>query len=290
VSNQTPWLRFHAYVVGLPKTGSTSLAGLMGEYRAGHETWLDFLASAGVARARGEIDDAAFWATVKRRFVPLRAEMDSVTCHHLYADILLEHYPKAKFIVTYRDVGSWANSMLSMCTYVRRMPTDYQERRRGWIDSYGDWAGEGTIPFRFGRDDIDTVALPALMRTWATYMHHMPTVLPAESTLWLKTSEITARAPELAEFLRIPVDSLAMDAVHSNRTVATFDRFVIADRDEVDRVYAEHCAELMAEHFPDEHARILNRTVNADPSGWDDYLRRVDAEFVTLDSRPVQRA
>jgi hypothetical protein len=99
-----------------------------------------------------------------------------------------------------------------------------------------------------------------------------------------------ARPPELAEFLKTPVDSLVMDAVHSNRTVATFDRFAMADRDEVDRVYAEYCAEFMAEHFPDEHARILNRTVNADPSGWDDYLRRVDAEFVTLDSRPVQRA
>jgi hypothetical protein len=280
-----PWLRFHAYGVGLPKTGSTSLAGLMGEYRAGHETWLDFLATAGVARARGEIDDAAFWATVKRRFVPLRAEMDSVTCHHLYADVLMEQYPKARFVVTYRDVRSWANSMLSMCTYVRRMPTEYQERRRGWIDSYGDWAGEGTIPFRTGLDDVDTAALPALMRTWATYMRRMPTVLPAGRTLWLKTSEITARAPELAEFLKIPADSLAMEAVHSNRTVATFDRFAIADRDEVDRIYAEYCAEIMAEHFPDEHARMLDRTVREDPSGWDAYLRRVDTELLTWDAR-----
>ena len=285
MSHQLPWLRFHAYGVGLPKTGSTSLAGLMGGYRAGHETWLDYLAPAGVARVRGEIDDITFWETVKRRFVPLRAEMDSVTCHHLYVDVLLEHYPKAKFIVTYRDVRSWANSMLSLCAYVRRGTPERREARRRWIDNYGDWVGEGTIPFDTGRDAPDAAALPALMRSWATYMRHMPTVLPSERTLWLKTSEITARAPELADFLRIPADSLAMDAVHSNKTMTSFDRFAIADRDEVDRVYAEHCAEPMALHFPDEHAGILNRTMIDDPSAWPNYIDRVDVELATWDSR-----
>lgn len=273
-----PWLRFHAYGVGLPKTGSTSLSLMMRNYRTGHEVWLDFLAESAVARRRGEIDDAAFWETVQRRFVPLRAEMDAVTCHHLYVDVLMKHYPKAKFIVTYRDVRSWANSLLSLCIYSRRTPPDRLTRQRTWHLTYGDWVGEGTIPFDPADEGDDAVALPALMRTWAAYMRDMPTLLPPDQTMWIKTSELTARAPELADFLGIPADSLDMEVIHSNRTRNSLDRFAIADRATVDRAYAEHCADLMAEHFPAEHAAFAQRSMVDREEAWRDYLDRVAAE------------
>ena len=209
MSFEQPWLRFHAYVVGLPKTGSTSLSAMMTNYRTGHEVWLDFLAAPAVARARGEMDDETFWETVKRRFVPLRAEMDSVTCHHMYADVLHEKYPKAQFVATYRDVRSWANSLLDLITATVRIPPEHRGRDRTWFTSYGTWIGEGTIPFDPAREGDDSVALPALMRSWAAYMRRMPTVLPPDRTLWIKTSELTARVPDLADFLKIPVDSIS---------------------------------------------------------------------------------
>lgn len=273
---EQPWLRFHAYGVGLPKTGSTSLSAMMTNYRTGHEATLDQLAAAAVARVRGEIDDDTFWETVKWRFVPLRAEMDSVTCHHLYADVLHAQYPKAKFVATYRDVRSWVNSLLDLVTSARRLPADRREIRRTWRATYGVWIGEGTIPFDYDHEGDDTAALPALMRSWAAYMRHMPTVLPPERTIWIKTSELTARVPELAEFLKIPADSIAMEHVHSNKTATTIDRFAIADRDLVDRVYAEHCADIMAEHFPEEHARFLTRPQIDGVGAWSDYIDRVD--------------
>lgn len=274
---QSPWLRFHAYGVGLPKTGTTSLALMMANYRTGHETWLDFLAAAAVARQRGDIDDAGFWATVNRRFVPLRAEMDAVTCHHLYADILHEQYPRAQFIVTYRDVRSWVNSLLGMVMLRRRTPVE-SRGDRNWYRSYGDWISEGTLSMDPADEGDDTAALPPLMRSWASYMRTMPTRLPPERTLWIKTSQITESVPELARFLRIPADTIEMENVHSNRSPATFDRFTIADRAEIDRVYAEHCADLMAVHFPEEHAQFANRpTVDPGPA-WREYVQSVDRE------------
>ena len=274
---EQPWLRFHAYVVGLPKTGSTSLSAMMRNYRTGHEVWLDFLAAPGVARARGEIDDDAFWETVKRRFVPLRAEMDSVTCHHLYAEILNEKYPKAQFIATYRDVRSWANSLLDLVTATARVPPELRDGKRTWMSSYGAWIGEGTIPFDHDRERDDSVALPALMRSWAAYMRRMPPVLPPDRTLWIKTPELTARVPDLADFLKIPVDSIVMENVHSNKTAVSFDRFAVGDREIIDGVYMEHCADLMMEHFPEEHARFLTRAHSDTDDGWSTYIARVDA-------------
>ena len=271
-----PWLRFHAYGVGLPKTGTTSLSAMLTNYRSGHEAWLDFLAEPAVARVRGEIDDETFWETVRNRFVPLRAEMDCVTCHHLYVDVLQEKYPKAKFVVTYRDVRSWANSLLDLVMLRRRTPPD-QRGHRSWYRSYGDWISEGTFSLDPADDGDDTAALPALMRSWATYMRVMPIALPAERTIWIKTSEFTARVPDLAEFLGIPVVTIAMDKVHSNATPASFDRFTRADRDVIDSVYAEHCADIMAEHFPEEHARFLDRPLEEGDDAWSDYSARIDA-------------
>lgn len=283
-----PWLRFHAYAVGLPKTGTTSLSRMMTNYRTGHEVWLDFLAEAAVARLRGEIDNDTFWETVQRRFVPLRAEMDAVTCHHMYVDILEQKYPKAQYVATYRDVHSWANSLLGMVMTRRRTPpTELDERT--WYRSYGDWISEGTITVDRADDSDDTDALPALMRSWAAYMRTMPAILPSDCTIWIKTSELTQRVPELADFLRIPVDSIEMDNVHSNRASVSFDRFTIADRDVIDSVYAEHCADLMAEHFPDEHRRFLERPQVESADAWADYVARVDAERASaqLETSPL---
>ena len=68
-----------------------------------------------------------------------------------------------------------------------------------------------------------------------------------------------------------------MDKVHSNATPASFDRFTRADRDVIDSVYAEHCADLMAEHFPEEHARFLDRPHEEGDDAWSDYSARIDA-------------
>lgn len=273
-----PWLRFHAYGVGLPKTGTTSLATMMTNYRTGHETWLDFLAAPAVARVRGEIDDDTFWQTVHKRFVPLRAEMDCVTCHHLYVDVLRETYPKAQFIVTYRDVRSWANSLLGMVVLRRRTPVDLRGDR-SWYRSYGEWISEGMFSLDPADEGDDSAVLPALMRSWASYMRSMPAVLPPERTMWIKTSEITARIPELADFLRIPADTIVRENAHSNGTPTSFDRFTIAERDVIDSVYAEHCADIMAEHFPEEHARFLDRPHGVSDATWSDYIARVDAKL-----------
>ena len=190
-----PWLRFHAYGVGLPKTGTTSLSAMLTNYRSGHEAWLDFLAEPAVARVRGEIDDETFWETVRNRFVPLRAEMDCVTCHHLYVDVLQENYPKAKFVVTYRDVRGWANSLLDLVMMTRRTPLD-QRVDRSWYRSYGDWISEGTLSLNPANDEDDTDVLPALMRSWASYMRAMrmsvfARIISIRSTLAAKNGQVS---------------------------------------------------------------------------------------------------
>jgi len=274
------WLRFHAYGVGLPKTGTTSLSAMMANYRTGHEASLDWLSDAAVARVRNQIDDDSFWGFVRARFVPLRGEMDVVTCHHMYVDILQEKYPKAKFVVTYRDVRSWVNSLLGLVTIWRRTPLD-RRRDRDWYRSYGDWISEGTFSIDPADPRDDTAALPALMRSWASYMHSMQALLPPERTIWIKTPELTLKLPELAEFLKIPVDSIIEEDVHRNKSSATLDRFTIAHRTEIDHVYTEYCARLMAEHFPQEHAHFLNRTTVAPEEVWREYVARVDAQFAS---------
>lgn len=118
----------------------------------------------------------------------------------------------------------------------------------------------------------DRAALPGLLAFWASHVRGMADVLPAERTLRLRTRDISRRHDALARLVGVPTDTLRVDLDHSNRAPSTFDRFQAYDGDVLRDAYAEHCADLMAELFPEEHAAWWESRVDADASGWQAYV------------------
>ena len=157
-----PWLRFQAYSVGLPRTGSTSIAALFGRYRTGHEWQLMELVGPALARRRGELGDEEFVRATGGRLVPPPLEMDSATCHHLYADLLGRLFPGAVFLLTMRDVRSWVSSFLDMALGQRIAFRLTGRPPSRWHDVYPPFLTEGVCDLE-GRGD-DRAALPPLMR------------------------------------------------------------------------------------------------------------------------------
>ena len=157
-----PWLRFQAYSVGLPRTGSTSIAALFGRYRTGHEWQLMELVGPALARRRGELGDEEFVRATGCRLVPPPLEMDSATCHHLYADLLGRLLPGAVFLLTMRDVRSWVSSFLDMALGQRIAFRLTGRPPSRWHDVYPPFLTEGVCDLE-GRGD-DRAALPPLMR------------------------------------------------------------------------------------------------------------------------------
>lgn len=272
MSTHPPWLRFQAYVVGLPKTGSTSIATVFARYRSAHEWDLMPLVGLGVQYRTGEIGAEELWDRAGRRLDPPGLEMDSATSHHLYADVLAERFPQARFVHTVRDVRGWTTSLLDMVLrkrLARRMiDVPYSE----WERSYLAYLTDGAYLLDPGSADDDRAAVVPLMRYWAAHVRDMAARLPADRTLVLRTRDIAHRTDALAALVAVPVESLRVDLSHANRAPLTLDRMGAFDSPAIRAAYDEHCADLMAALFPEEHAAWLGSAGRTTPADWDGYV------------------
>lgn len=275
-----PWLRLQAYVVGLPKTGSTSMATIFGNYRSGHEWKLVELLGPALARRRGVIDDREFTEATGRRLIPASLEMDSATCHHLYTDFLLQRFPKAIFFHTIRDVLSWTTSLLDMVLRKRLagrlIPVTYPAQ----VEDYFRFLTDGSCPSLPDDDSDDRASMVPLMRYWAMHMREMAALLPADRSLCVRVRDIGDRLPEIAEFAGVPLATLRHDLSHVNRARLKFDRFQAFNSPELRAAYDELCADIMADQFPQEHAAWMTRRAgNHPPQGdngaWDRHRNQV---------------
>ncbi len=277
VTAHPPWLRFQAYAVGLPRSGSTSLAALFGRYRTGHEWQLMELVGPAMARRRGELGDEEFLRATSGRLVPPALEMDSATCHHLYADLLSRTFPGAVFLLAVRDVRSWVSSFLDMVLRQRIAFRLNGTPRSRWHDVYLPVLTEGAYDIE-GRGD-DRASLPPLMRSWAAHLREMTALLPADRSLRVRTRDIGSRLPEIAALVGVPTSTLRAELSHANRAAHRFDRFAAFDGEELRATYDESCAELMKELFPEEHAAWTAREALRDGGAvdWPTHLARVEA-------------
>lgn len=255
MAGHPPWLRFQAYVVGLPKTGSTSVATMFGRFRTGHEWQLLELVEAGMARQAGELSDDEFLAAVGPRLTSPSLEMDSATSHYLYADLLRDRFPRAVFVHTVRDVQSWSSSLLDMVLRKRIARTQMNIAYSAWETEYLARMTEGTYNLDPASVDDDSACLPALMRYWAAHMREMVEVLPTERSLRVRTCDLADSAPALAALVGVLPGDLRTDLSHANRAPLSLDRYSTFDSPQLRAAYDEHCADIMAEVFPEAHAR-----------------------------------
>lgn len=270
---------FQAYGVGLPKTGSTTLAAAFVLSRSSHE-WANYrLFLLGKARVRGDIDDTSFWRLAGGRLRRPVVAMDVCTAHHLYADALADRFPEARFVWTTRGVRDWSNSLLDM--HIREdaktqecglAPVNWQ--RRFPDECFSSEAPHAKAP--------DADMLPSLIRSWSEHMRRMASVLPADRTLRVAVKDLSARLPEISSFVGADDSRLIPIPRAANARPAglEFDRWT--HRQDWRPAYDLHAADLMQEWFPDEHAAITGLpptqvTESEATAAWTDYLDRTAA-------------
>src|SRR4051794_31876170 len=85
--------RFHAYCVGMAKSGTHSIAGLFAKnYRTAHEPEDGLLVDALLAASRKAVDAAGLARLLRARDRRLRLEMDSSALNYFFLDLLLDEF------------------------------------------------------------------------------------------------------------------------------------------------------------------------------------------------------
>lgn len=100
------------YYIGLPKTGSKSLAGILKKYNAQHEFLEKELLYNFVKMKKGEVSESNFSVFLKNRKQKVKSQYDIATCHYHYLDILKNDYNN-HFIISLRSPVSWINSFVN---------------------------------------------------------------------------------------------------------------------------------------------------------------------------------
>lgn len=272
-----PFLRFQAYYVGLPKTGSSTVSAMLGRYRCEHERTMPSLSYWGIERAEGRISPSQAMAMAGARLEDPALEFDACTSLHWHADQLASRFPAARFVHVVRDVRAWTQSLLDMeyrrCVVARL-------RRSGiepWEATFRRYFLGEADPWREGAVSDERLLVRA-MRAWGEHLARMRQDLPGGRTLVLTTASLDSGSRRLAEFLGIPEASVDQPPRRNARPDGlTFDRWHALGPGPVRAAYEEHCAEHMASLFPAEHADYerwqRGGAADSSPTDWSSYAR-----------------
>ena len=238
--------RFHAYVVGLPKSGTVSLAGLFGNYRSSHEFHQWETHQMIIRHKHGDISLDQLRGFLKEREVHEGLpEMDSAHFNRHYIDILQEEFPEAKFICLIRDCYSWVNSFVNYFVVPEREAIQSKELPNGM--PFDIPRGAMGVKNELVRNFHKYIDVPLLF--WTSSYRDMLEKLPAERSIIIRTHELSQKIDEIADFIGIPPDTLIKERSHLNKAKYTVNILSDLDRDFLKAKFSEHCSDLMERFF-----------------------------------------
>lgn len=251
--------RFHAICIGLPKTGTTSMAELFYYYRTFHEFQRDEMLQCAQDHAAGRTTRVEVSALLRHRDARKVLEMDSSCFHALFAGMIVHEFPAAKFVLTIRDCYSWANSFISMM--IHRPQKEIAFRRRFCriylgLDYSAYFHDRKRLLLKLESGLIDPI-----FKAWGEINSSLLSALPPDRTLMLKTSEISSRVEDIARFIGISKQTLSNRLSHSNSQVQSEDWLAHVDGRRLRDTVQKHCGKLMRDMFPRELRQIESRAI-----------------------------
>lgn len=244
--------RFHAYSVGGPKTGTTSVGALFtGRFRAAHEPLHAGTTEHVLAALTGSVarDDLARYLRWRDR--ELFLELESSHLVAAFVDLLVELFPAAKFILTVRDPRSWLASMVNeqMKGRRHRASSAASGPRAAFFPAFHDIVCKAD-QFRHGAGEevleahgLYTVA--GYLTWWADHNRTVLEAVPADRLLVVRTEALSDEINRMADFVGIRPSDLNVARQHSNRAAAPDDIIRQIDAELIAARVEQHCAPVL---------------------------------------------
>lgn len=238
---------FHVFGVGLPKTGTHSLQAVFDGYRTWHEPRKIQFMEIIKRRTIGDLPDARAREMLRGLDRRMWLELNSSWVNNFLLEMLVDEYPKAKFIFTIRDCYSWLDSMINQL--LGHEHGDYESQFQQW---YG--ASMTKEPHTQGDKVLEEHGLwplDAWLRFWTEHNSGVLNKVPSERLLVVRTPEIRHDIPRMAEFLGIPVDTLDANRSHEYKADKKFGLLARIDGDYLRESVDKNCKDLMEKYFPE---------------------------------------
>ena len=234
------------YNLGIGKTGTTSISGILRNYNAVHEHRFNEVVPKIIDWENNIItrDDFVEYIVAKeeRRKFPV---VDSSGFIHYYADILLEKFPDAKFILTTRDVESW------FISDINNLFNHYEGLQSTWRKGLFDIRINNKYPIfkeLYKKSEIKNHLIETLLNTdmikdFLRYYYDsnlkIINLIPEDKLLIINTNNISRSIKDIATFCEIPESELLIKHSRRNMTKHNLDYFNCLDNSDVKNKFDE---------------------------------------------------
>ncbi len=251
--------RFHAYCVGIEKSGTTSVAAAFNPaFRAVHEASWEAMIDLIIQHQDGRLSTDEAEKILLRRDRSLWLELESSWLLAYWIDIYLKLFPEAKFILTIRDPYSWLDSVLNHekgrqvgPIWSRILQRFYQGDKLRSPPEERRLEQRGFYP------------LDGYLAAWNRHNRMILQRVPRDRLLVVRTHRLTQSLPQIARFLNIQENMLNIKQSHTYAAVRHYDFLREVDIRYLDDKVAHHCGELSRLYFPEitslEEAEELGR-------------------------------
>ncbi|MFM2063175.1 MAG: hypothetical protein RLZZ507_2845 [Cyanobacteriota bacterium] len=240
--------KFHCYVVGTMKSGTTSLGRILKPYyNTAHEALPRQSCLTTALFLQGKINQEELAQYIQRRDKFLNLELESSWFLVDWIDILVAKFPDAKFILPIRDPYSWVQSMVNQEAATK---ADVQESY--WEILFNEYFKDNDA------EEEDRKLLEQGLHSVSAYLkhwnyHHRKVIetVPQERLLILKTSELNSKIEEIASFIGIDYSKFETRKMHQNRTSSRLVDLDNIQKEHINKCVNRHCLELTKLYFPE---------------------------------------
>lgn len=183
----------HAFCVGLPKTGTHSIANML-RCNAAHEPETQTLLYLYKLHKQGKLSIDQQVRILRARDVQLWLELESNFMLGLVIKALVQAFPDAKYILTVRNPYSWLESQVNQQIEFGHI----EPWKSAFYDMFGNHPHtEHDLILRHKK--LNSVA--GYLSYWAEYNKLVIENIPKENLLTVNTSELTAKSSSISDFV-----------------------------------------------------------------------------------------
>ncbi len=246
------WLRWtqprhHLYCIGLPKTGTHSVAGLFSEnFAVDHEPGYKELVKLLEYKLSHPKDVEYIKIFLRRRRQRIRLDLESNHLLGPFAAELAHAHPDARFILTVRSPESWLHSMIQ-----EHHRHHAREPMAFWMRAYACYFQTAPIEFPKQERELEALGIYPLrsyLRHYARTHQHILQSVPAQRLFVVPTYALGDCVSQLAQFCGIDASKLNHAKSHLYKSPPE-DRIL-------DRVDPEYLSRIISEETDDVTALI----------------------------------
>ena len=241
--------KFQAFCLGLPRTGTASIAGMFRKrYRAEHEPENIYTTEKIIDYIKGYINERQMISFIKKRDKCLWLEVESSHFLYFFIDILLNEFEDAKFIFMIRDCYSWLNSYIDhQLGRPLSLKTGFWKKLRDiYFNNNFKYSEEEQILSKHGLYTID-----GYLSRWKRYNEEILSLVPKDRLMIIRTFEIDRNIENIEKFLDIPANSLNRSKLHLNKRTKGFDLLSKIDKKFLKKKFDFYCKDLMKTYYPE---------------------------------------